>query len=93
MLAAGVAVRALGDAGDGNVAHAEIGKDLAGDGKLSGAAVDQHEIGVIGKCRVVEALSSIRLGVRGQAVSPLASSVSFAGHSLAAVSARLPRVR
>ena len=53
VLAAGVALGPLGDAHHADVVQAEIGQHLAGDRELSGATVDQHEIGPIGKCVVV----------------------------------------
>ena len=44
-LAAGVALRALGDAHHGQILDAEIGQDAEGGAQLSGAAIDQYEIG------------------------------------------------
>jgi hypothetical protein len=54
MLAAGVPIRALGDADDGDVAHAKIGKHLTRDRELAGATIDQDKIGAIGKFGLVE---------------------------------------
>ena len=44
-LASGVAIGALGDAGDGHVVDAQFLEDLAGGTELAGAAVDEDQIG------------------------------------------------
>ena len=44
MLAAGIAVRPLGDADQRHILDAQIGEHLAGDGKLARPAVDQHQV-------------------------------------------------
>src|SRR5690606_24872957 len=53
VLAASVPVGTLCDADYRNAAHAELVEDLAGDGKLPGAAVDQHEVGPVRKLLAV----------------------------------------
>ena len=45
VLAARVAVRHLGDADERDAGDAELFEHFAGDGQLSAAAVDQHEVG------------------------------------------------
>src|SRR5204863_7799504 len=49
MLAAGIAVGPLGDADERDVGDAEGLQQLARDGELSAAAVDQHEVGSRGE--------------------------------------------
>ena len=49
MLAAGIAVRPLGDADQGHVANAEVFQHLPRDAELAEAAIDQDEVGPVGK--------------------------------------------
>ena len=53
VLATRVAVGPLGDADQADVVQPEIGHHLARHGELAGAAVDQHQVGPIGKHVVV----------------------------------------
>ena len=49
VLAPRIAVRPLGDADQRDVVHAEIGQTSRATASWPGAAVDQHEIGPVGK--------------------------------------------
>ena len=48
--AAGITIRAFGDRDQLYVVHAEIRKYSARGRKLAAAAVDQHQIGPVGRC-------------------------------------------
>ena len=49
VFAAGIAVRAFGNADEGDVFKANVGQNLLGDGELPGATVDEDEIRAIGE--------------------------------------------